>query len=217
MLSLLAVVPAFGPSPSCAGANFTTLGKLDLTEFTRKTWYIQEQQIVGYQPLESLYCVAATYDLAGASVPFFSGTVATVYNYANQGAVNGPLQNANNFTLCARANNDDDSSKLSVAPCFLPNLFAGPYWVIGVGTAADGTYEWAVIIGGEPTEQYDDGCTTKESGTNGAGLWLFSRTSVAPKAQLDAMHQVLIEQGIARSRLHPVAQEGCRYTGAFIK
>jgi hypothetical protein len=78
MLSLLAVVPAFGPSPTCAGANFTTLGKLDLTEFTRKTWYIQEQQIVGYQPLESLYCVAATYDLAGASVPFFSGTVASV-------------------------------------------------------------------------------------------------------------------------------------------
>jgi len=217
MLSFLAIVPAFGPSPTCASGSFHTLGHLDLLEFTRKTWFIQEQQIVGYQPLDSLYCVAATYDLANAHVPFFSGTVATVYNYGNQGEVNGPLQNADNFTLCARANNDDDSSKLVVAPCFLPNLLAGPYWVLGVGTAADGTYEWAVVIGGEPTEQYPDGCTTKETGTNGAGLWLFSRTPVAPKAQLDAMHKLLEAQGVARSRLHPVAQEGCRYAGAFRK
>ena len=53
--------------------------------------------------LRRVYCVAATYNLENATVPFFKGTVVTVYNYANVGAVNGPNQNKNNMTLCARA------------------------------------------------------------------------------------------------------------------
>lgn len=133
----------------------------------RKTWYIQEQQLVQYQQLDDLYCVAATYSLENATVPFFSGTVVTVYNYANVGSVNGPNQNKNNMTLCARAVNAQDSSRLAVAPCFLPNILAGPYWVLGIGKAKDGTYDWAVVIGGEPSVKWDDGCTTKEEGTNG--------------------------------------------------
>ena len=36
-------------------------------------------------------------------------------------------------------------------------------------------YEWAIISAGPPTESYPDGCTTKLTGVNGAGLWLFSR------------------------------------------
>ena len=58
------------------------LGTLNLTEFTKHTWHIQQQQITGYQPLDSLYCVTATYypdeDPATGkrrTVPFFSGEV----------------------------------------------------------------------------------------------------------------------------------------------
>merc|ERR1711861_27771 len=111
-------------------------------------------------------------------------------NYANKDEVNGPLQNANNMTLCARAVDSTDSSRLAVAPCFLPNILAGPYWVLGIGhdEVTPGEYAWAVVIGGEPTVQWPDGCTTKESGTNGAGLWLFTREPVASKKQLEAMH-----------------------------
>ena len=162
--------------------------------------------------------MAATYDLHGGDkVPFFKGTVISVYNYANVGEVNGPLQNANNMTLCGRAANEKDSSKLLVAPCFLPNILAGPYWVIGVGEASDGTYDWAVVIGGEPSVKWDDGCTTKEEGTNGAGLWLFTRDPVASPAAIKKMHQVLEDQGIARSRLYKVQQKGCDYHGARLK
>ena len=131
--------------------------------------------------------------------------------------MNGPNTNKNNMTLCARAVNATDSSRLAVAPCFLPNILAGPYWVLGIGEAKDGTYEWAVVIGGEPTVQHDDGCTTKEEGTNGAGLWLFTRARVAPKAALAKMHALLESKGVARSRLHPVAQKGCAYDGAVLK
>ena len=202
-----------------AGPDVSTVGSKDfnLTEWVRKTWYIQEQQIVDYQPLSSFYCVAATYNLEGATVPFFRGTVVTVYNNANNDKVNGPNTNKNNMTLCARAVNNTDSSRLAVAPCFLPNILAGPYWVLGIGKADDGTYEWAAVIGGEPSVKYDDGCTTKEEGTNNAGLWLFTREPKASKATLDAMHQLLKSKGVATSRLHTVAHEGCEYRGAVLK
>merc|ERR1712070_299166 len=124
---------------------------------------------------------------------------------------NGPNTNANNMTLCARAVNSTDSSRLAVAPCFLPNFLAGPYWVLDVGP----NYSWAVVIGGQPTVQVEDGCTTKESGTYNSGLWLFTRKQVATKDDLEAMHALLKSKGIATSRLHPVEQAGCEYKGAY--
>lgn len=189
----------------------------NLTEWVRKSWFIQEQQVVDYQPLSSFYCTVATYNLEGATVPFFHGTVATVYNYANKDKVNGPNQNQNNMTLCARALNEDDASKLAVAPCFLPNILSGPYWVIAILEAESGEYEAAAVIGGNPTVEWADGCTTKETGTNGAGLWLFSRDRIAPKATIAKLHEMLAAQGVARSRLHPVAHDGCVYDGAVLK
>merc|ERR1719240_1481494 len=175
--------------------------RLNLTEFTAHTWFIQEQQLTGYQPVESLFCVTATYDLNEARrVPFFGGKVISVHNYANYGGVNGPNQNKNNMTLCGRATNSEDTSKLSVAPCWLPNYFAGPYWVIGL---AD-DYRWAVIIGGQPTERCADGCTTREDGVYNSGLWLFTRAQNATKEELAEMHQLLKAKGVARSRLLPV-------------
>ena len=170
--------------------------------------------MAGYQPLGSLYCVTATYYLdEGRSVPFFNGTVVAVHNYANKGGVNGPNENKSNMTLCARATDKSDASRLSVAPCFLPNFFAGPYWVLGVGQE----YEWAVVIGGQPTEQYDDGCTTREEGINNSGLWLFTRAQTPSPDSLLAMHALLQSKGIATSRLHKVEQEGCQYEGAYVK
>ena len=166
------------------------------------------------EPLDSLYCVTATYYLdEHRTVPFFSGTVVAVHNYANNGRVNGPNQNDNNMTLCARAVDRDDSSRLAVAPCFLPNLLAGPYWVLGVGSM----YEWAVVIGGQPEEKYDDGCTTKETGINNSGLWLFTRDQLPSKDVLDEMHALLKKEGVSTSRLHRVDHEGCRYAGAYRK
>lgn len=103
-----------------------------------------------------------------------------------------------------------------MAPCFLPNLLAGPYWVLAIGTSG-GKYSWAVVVGGQPTEHYDDGCTTKTSGINDSGLWLFSREPVASATDLASMYAVLKTEGISRSQLHKVAQSDCTYHGGFIK
>lgn len=67
-----------------------------------------DRQINGYQTKNDLFCVTATYNLdSHSSVPFFSGTVRSVYNYANQGHVNGPAEGSVNGTiLCARVPDD---------------------------------------------------------------------------------------------------------------
>ena len=56
-----------------------------------------------------------------------------------------------------------------------------------------------MVIGGQPSEKYDDGCTTKEEGTNNAGLWLFTREPKASKATLDAV------VGLCELGVNPVA------------
>merc|ERR1712224_722036 len=61
----------------------------------------------------------------------------------------------------------------------------------GIGKAADGSYDWAVVIGGQPDVKWEDGCTTKESGVNNAGLWLFSRKPVASPEAIGKMHALL--------------------------
>lgn len=195
---------------------------IDLDEFVRATWYVQKQQVNGYQDADSLYCVAATYGLDKASlegnkVPFYKGTVISVNNYANRGGVNQNVQAGEDAPiLCARVG--DEPGKLSVAPCFLPNIAAGPYWIAGIGRAQDGKYQWAVIIGGQPKEFAPDGkCTTKVSGINNSGLWLFSRTPVASAQEIADMEQVLEDQGISKALLRDVVQTGCTYEGAVIK
>ena len=190
--------------------NFNT------SEYIRSTWYIQQQQITGYQPRESLYCVAQTLNLTERTVPFFSGRVISVYNYGRLNSVNGTRENANNFTLCARQLNDSDPARIINAPCFLPNAFAGPYWVIAAGPSHD-NYEWAIVSGGPPTIRYPDGnCSTSLTGTNGSGLWLFTRKQDGFN-YVDIMRDILKNLGYTTSKLLNVTQLGCNYTGEYIK
>lgn len=193
--------------------NFNT------TEYIRSTWYIQQQQLTGYQPANSLYCVAQTLEATNRTVPFFNGDVLAVYNYANLNSVNGDNQNAGNFTLCARQPYKNDTARILNAPCFLPNLFAGPYWVLAAGPVSH-NYSWAIVSGGEPNVTYNDGnCSTSENGVNGSGLWLFTRERFGGFAMesVRSMRIYLRDYGITTSQLLNVTQVGCNYTGAYIK
>merc|ERR1712224_1105690 len=88
-----------------------------------------------------------------------------------------------NSVLCARQKDPNAPGELLVAPCFLPNIFAGPYWVLTVGEDADGDYEWTIVSGGQPTVQYPDGCTTKKTGVSGSGSGS-SHVTALPRIQL---------------------------------
>lgn len=199
--------------------NINPMDHFNTTEYIRSTWYIQQQQITGYQQNNTLFCVAQTLDTTNRTVPFFSGNVILVHNYANIGMVNGPLQNSGNFTLCARQPNSSDPANILNAPCFLPNCFAGPYWVLAAGPTSN-NYSWAIVSGGEPNVRYSDGnCSTSEEGVNGSGLWLFTREQFGGFAEnsVSLMRELLRNMGITLSQLLNVSQVGCNYTGAYIK
>ena len=190
--------------------------RFNTSEYIRSTWYIQQQQITGYQPENALYCVAQTLNETNTHVPFFNGSVLSVYNYGRVGGVNGTLENRNNFTLCARQVNESDPARIVNAPCFFPNILAGPYWVIAAGPQSD-FYEWAIVSGGAPNVRYPDGnCSTRLEGTNGSGLWLFTRSQNGTQ-YVPIMRNVLLNLGYTTSQLLNVTQQGCNYTGAFIK
>lgn len=200
-----------------------TQGSFNLTEWVRASWFIQEQQLNGFQQPEDLFCVAATYELEGRSVPLWEGTVVSVYNYQNRGAVNGPGTDPEAEPLCARLIDPDrPSDSIINAPCFLPNALAGPYWVVAAGPSPQ-RYEWGIVSAGSPTVPVpgsEPGCTTSEEGVNNAGLWLFHRRPIISEQELEDMRTVLRVNGFATSRLRkvfqadPVSGERCEYIGA---
>ena len=73
-----------------------------------------------------------------------------------------------------------------------------------------------MVAGGPPTVQYSDGCSTKETGVNGSGLWIFVKDTTNTNAVMEARKK-LVELGYTLSRLLNVTQEGCKYEGARIK
>ena len=188
----------------------STVDNFNITEYTRDRWYIQKQQITEYLPLRNNYCVNAMYKVSNKTVPFYHGIVLDVFNNANTDGVNGTRVNQNNFSLCGRIPNENVSSKLLVAPCFLPNFFAGDYWVIDAGPSSS-NYEYAIISGGQPTIEYSDGCTTSTNYTNNSGFWFFTREKIASDNLIRYMENRAKEKGFTLRLLNNVTQFGCNY------
>ena len=126
-----------------------------------------------------------------------------------------PLNTKNGTVLCARQPNYK-KSKLLVAPCNLPNVFSGQYWIIGYGPESP-PYRWLVVSGGQPRNHYKDGCTTQINATNNAGLWIFSRNPIMNEDDLVEAKTLLKHKGYTLSQLMTVEQKGCIYEDAFIK
>ena len=167
------------------------------------------QQETPYLPKKSNYCVTAKYTLSNKSIPFYKGTVLNVYNNARLNNVSGEQLNYNNSTLCARVNGEN--SKLLVAPCFLPNLFAGDYWIIAVGPYSN-NYQYAIVIGGQPNIQYPDGCSTSTKTINQSGLWILTRNQTVSNQFLEILKIYLIQYfAITPSLLNKVKQTNCTY------
>lgn len=199
--------------------SITPMNNFNTTEYIRSSWFIQQQQITGYQPRDALYCVAQTINTTNQTVPFYNGTVLSVYNYGRLGGVNGTRENSKNFTLCARQYNQSTPSELLNAPCFIPNIFAGPYWVLAAGPHSY-NYAWAIVSGGPPNVMYPDGnCSTSLFGTNGSGLWLFTRERFGYLVDkyVHYMRTLLINMGITVSQLLNVTQSGCDFNGTYLK
>ena len=132
----------------------------------------------------------------------FTGMVISVYNQGTSGSVDGaltatPLGSPTN-PLCARVV-DPETNRLSVAPCFLPNVAAGPYWPVILKADDQGRYTAVAVIGGQPSVPQSDGCSLAPvsevqfgTGVGGAGvsgnvrtqydnegLWILTRDRIA--------------------------------------
>ena len=64
------------PKNNCSQVMLQTNPPVNLTEYMRASWYIQQQQVNGYQKIEDLYCVTADYKLNySKNVPFYKNQV----------------------------------------------------------------------------------------------------------------------------------------------
>lgn len=191
--------PGFLPASSCPPKDFETVKDFDLDSFISKRWFIQQQMAVNYLPKSQNRCVYADYKLREKS---FWGYDVSVHNHAEEVAAPHKVHDSGS-TLCAKVV-DKSRGKLEVAPCFLPTIAAGPYWVLDY--SEDEGY--ALISGGAPSQVGTDGCRTG-SGTNGAGLWIFTRQQKADEALVQKVRGIAKAKGFDLSVLNPVDQSDC--------
>jgi len=181
----------------------------NITEYVRAKWYIHQQMVVSYLPKENNYCVTAEYTMK-------TETSVKVHNYANQDKVNGPVYDSDNTLsilggICGEIQDEKVPAKLLVGPCRVPfhKFTYGPYWIIAAGPSPS-NYEWALVSGGQPTNETPDGCRTG-TGVNGSGLWIFTRSQKRDENLISMIRNQAKTQGFDLSVLNDVEQEGCTY------
>eukprot|EP00913_Durusdinium_trenchii_P026564 g24922.t1 len=204
---------------SCPPKDFETVKDFDLDSFISKRWYIQQQMPVKYLPASQNRCVYAEYQLQKKS---FWGYDAwrddvhvsqdvSVHNHAEEVAAPHTAHDSGK-TLCAKVV-DKSRGKLEVAPCFLPTALAGPYWVLDYNEAEG----YALISGGAPKEAAEGGCRTGtglllgyappwrwsvSQGTNGSGLWIFTRQQKRDEALVQKVRSIAQQKGFDLSVLN---------------
>jgi len=170
----------------------------NLTEYVSKRWYVQQQMQVDTLPDGATDCYSAQYTLRRRPSFIFGYTV-TVANSAK--GADGSQVGGN---ICALVPNAREPAKLRVAPCFVPSAFAGPYWIL----AHNEQEGYAVVSGGQPTIQTPDGCRTG-TGTNNAGLWIFTREIFPSQDIVDKAREIASQKGFDLSVLNVVSHTDC--------
>jgi len=178
-----------------------TVPNFDIETYASAKWYSQKQAENSYQPIDNFYCVNAEYNVR-SSKTFWGYTVDVLNTGENElGSVQGG-------ELCAyQTGTGDDASKLAVAPCFLPKVFAGPYWIV----AYDEEEGYALISGGQPTIPAPDGLTGCRTGTgvNNSGLWIFTRSQERDEDLINRVIDIAKDAGFDTSVLFDVDQSSC--------
>jgi len=176
-----------------------TQKNFDLMSYVSKPWYVQQQMATQYLPITWNFCVAAEYKVMEKTS--FWGYSIQVRNIARE--VDGTLHDSGSLL---RAYNADkyDPAKLAVAPSFLPKVLSGDYWVLAYNEEEG----YALISGGQPTTPTQGGCTTG-SGTNDAGLWIFTRARERNEALVQKVRGIAASQGFDLGVLNDIDQTSC--------
>lgn len=196
---------AAAAASECPPANFSTVQGFNLDSFLAGRWYVQQQMEVSYLPKSQNFCVYAEY--AKKEKPSFWGYELSVHNHAEDVAPPHAVHDPGWNTLCAKVV-DAEHGKLEVAPCFLPTLFAGPYWVVDYSEAEG----YALISGGAPRRSSPGGCRTG-TGVNNAGLWIFTRRQPRDQPLVDKVRAVAAAKGFDLEVLNDVDHSQCSGSG----
>jgi len=176
----------------------TSVENFDINAYASAKWYVHQQAETAYLPESRNYCVTAEYSVKDKPTPILGYTVGV----HNQDAdANGNMRSGN---LCA-VSDPDMPSKLKVAPCFLPQALAGPYWVI----AYDESEGYALVSGGQPTEVGENGLCSTGTGVNNSGLWIFSRSQERDEKLINAVRAIASDAGFDTSVLNDIDQSNC--------
>jgi apolipoprotein D and lipocalin family protein len=171
----------------------------NLTSYISKPWFIQQQMPTQYLPVEKNYCVTARYEVMPK--PTFWRYTIQVYNQAAD--QDGNVMDSGTF-LCAHNYKKTDPAKLAVAPCFLPKAVSGRYWVLAYSEEEG----YALVSGGQPFIETPFGCRMG-SGTNDAGLWIFTRVPNPSKGLVETVRRIANRKGFDLSVLNDVKHPNC--------
>lgn len=215
------IATAQRPNASASCLSVTTVENFNVTEYAAAPWYVQQQAANAYTPIDQNRCVTAQYNIRDETdlhwwERSWWGYTVDVFNYAETSS--GETQQGN---LCADFD-EETPSQLTVAPCFLPQLFGGPYWVVSYREGDEDGY--ALVSGGQPKNivegenncgaQGSDPCCKTGDGINRSGLWILTRQRNPTEALVNEVRTVAKQMGFSTSVLFDVTHDSeCQVPG----
>lgn len=209
-------------SQSASCLSVTTVENFNVTEYAAAPWYVQQQAENAYTPSDQNRCVTAQYQIRDDDnrnwwERSWWGYTVDVFNYAETatGTTSGGIG------LCADFD-EETPSQLRVAPCFLPQFFAGPYWVVSYREGSEEGY--ALVSGGQPQnlveEETDcgaegtDSCCKTGEGINRSGLWILTRQRNPSDSLVTEVRGIAKQMGFSTSVLFNVTHDAdCQVPG----
>jgi hypothetical protein len=200
-LASMVSIAAAALSGECPPPYFHTQGNLDLKWFTSSKWYIHQQMVINFHPADHFYCNTAEFGLREKTT-LLGYDMKVTYNAEN--AAGKPLGPLIPKTLCAKWKTGEAviEGKAVIAPCFVPSMWAGDYWVVAFGKDED----WALVSGGAPNLKGTDGCKTNSLD---GGLWIFTRDQHRNESLVQKVRGVAKDQGFDLSVLLDTNHTSC--------
>lgn len=174
-----------------------TVENFDIKAYASAKWFVHQQAETLYLPKGRNFCVTAEYSILEA--PTIWGYTVGVRNSDRD-----EQGDEREGDLCAYSE-AETPSKLAVAPCFLPKIAAGPYWVV----AYDEAEGYALVSGGQPKILGENGGCKTGRGVNNSGLWIFSRSRQRDEALINKVRALAVNAGFDTSVLKDVDQRNC--------
>mmetsp|Transcript_133571 Transcript_133571/g.260094 ORF Transcript_133571/g.260094 Transcript_133571/m.260094 type:complete len:212 (-) Transcript_133571:359-994(-) len=198
--SVLVALSSSAVAATCPPQGFDSIQNFDLAMFASKPWYIQQQAETSYLPKSQNYCVSAEYTVLDKKTTL--GYDIKVHNLAYE--KDGKVHDSGDVIYAKIV--DAKTGKLEVGPYFVPTLFSGAYWVIDY----DEHEGYALISGGAPTKEGQNGLCRTGTGVNGAGLWIFSRQQARNEQLVQKVRSIAQTKGFDLTVLNDVDQSKCK-------